>query len=125
MPEVTAPFGEANSPFSSTAAEVDAWSTAALVFIKLTTVPLGLSFATGCWRLSTSCTVPRIEAPQPHRAATATTASAVLSVMISLPLTAPQVNSAPAAESAANVADHLIAPSHVARKRRLRYDLAQ
>src|SRR5260370_958578 len=51
-------LGDSNSPFSSTDAEAEAWSTGAFVLIMLTTAPFGLSFAIACWRLSTSCPVP-------------------------------------------------------------------
>src|SRR5688572_14009645 len=65
-------------------AEAEAFSTAACVLIMLTTVPLGLSFAIGCWRGSTSCTVPRIAVLQAHTDRTAIRASALI-VMTCLP----------------------------------------
>src|SRR5688500_12281174 len=88
-------LGDSNSPFSSTDAEVEACSTAAFVLIMLTTAPFGLSFVIGGWRLSTSCTVPRMLAAQPDTKSRTIRASSVLIVMIHLPLTAPQVTSVP------------------------------
>src|SRR5438094_8990133 len=80
-------LGDSNSPFSSTDAEAEAWSTAAFVLIMLTTAPFGLSFGIGCWRLSTSRTLPCIVAAHPatsSRGAIRTTSA--LAVMISLQL---------------------------------------
>src|SRR5262245_53240811 len=79
-------LGDSNSPFSFTGAEAEAWSTAAVVLIMLTTAPFGLSFAIGCWRPSTSDTVPRIEVLQPDKRRTAR-ASALI-VIFFLPWTA-------------------------------------
>src|SRR2546421_10935491 len=74
-------LADSNSPFSLTADEVEACSTAALVLIMLTTAPRALSFGIGCWRLSTSCTVPRIEAAQPDSSMRTSRASGALTVM--------------------------------------------
>src|SRR4029450_13748208 len=76
-------LGDSNSPFSLTGAEVDACSAAAWVLIMLTTAPFGVSFATGCWRASTSCTVPRIAVLQPGKRRTIR-ASALSVIFVSL-----------------------------------------
>src|ERR1700682_5934402 len=76
-------LGDSNSPFSSTDAEAEACSTATFVLIMLTTAPFGLSLAIGCWRLSTSCTVPRMLAAQPDISSRAVRASSALEFMIS------------------------------------------
>src|SRR5882672_7600304 len=79
-------LGDSNSPFSSTDAEAEACSTAAFVLIMLTTAPLALSFGIGCWRLSTSCTVPRMLAAQADTSSRTVRASSALAFMISLRL---------------------------------------
>src|SRR4051794_40999028 len=81
-------LGDSNSPLSLTGAEAEACSTAAWVLIMLTTAPFGVSFAIGCWRASTSCTVPRIAVLQPDKARRAIRASALVIVMLS-PLNGP------------------------------------
>src|ERR1700675_784081 len=76
---------DSNSPLSPTVTELEAFSTAALVLIMLTTAPFGLSLGTGCWRLSTSCTVPWMVVAQPV-ASSRTSGSSALAIMISLRL---------------------------------------
>src|SRR5712675_107526 len=76
-------LGDSNSPFSSTDTEAEACSTATFVLIMLTTAPFGLSVGIGCWRLSTSCTVPRMLAAQPDTSRRAVRTSSALEFMIS------------------------------------------
>src|SRR5882724_5859293 len=83
-------LGDSNSPFSSTDAEAEACSTAAFVLIMLTTAPFALSFGIGCWRLSTSCTVPRMLAAQAD-SSRAVRARSVLTFMILSPVNHQQV----------------------------------
>src|SRR5882672_11184101 len=77
-------LGASNSPLSSADVDEEALSTAAVVLIMLITVPLGLSLAIGWSRPSTSCTVPRIVAPQPDRASRAKRGISALAVMFFL-----------------------------------------
>src|SRR2546430_4961665 len=88
-------LGDSNSPLSSTDAEAEACSTAAFVLIMLTTAPFGLSFAIGCWRPSTSCTVPRIVEPQPDISRRAIRDSGALIVIFVSRGTPEQVTSVP------------------------------
>src|SRR6185295_4947171 len=80
-------LGDSNWPFSSTGAEADASSTAAFTLIMLTTAPFGVSLVIGCWRVSTSCTVPRMPVLQTDKTRTVTAASALI-LMVGLPWTA-------------------------------------